>query len=365
MASENTSGETALNCLRVVDVFKSFGAFTALRNVSFEIGRGEFVVLLGPSGCGKTTLLRVIGGLEVQSSGEVYYSGREISSLPPAKRGFGIVFQSYALFPNLTVDDNVAYGLKSRRRNAAAVRERVAELLEVVGLAEQGRKYPAQLSGGQQQRVALARALATSPDLLLLDEPLSALDARVRIRMRAELKRLQRRFDLTTVMVTHDQAEALALADRIVVMNQGVIEQIGTPAEIYQAPATPFVADFIGAMNFIRGEVVGDGDIRVGDLKLQCEVAAGRPSDVVTVAIRAEELKVASGSNSGCNTAPGTVEELEYGGSFCRALIRVSDLGDHALTVDLPIGLVKDEAIEVGSLVSVHVPQELIRVFPG
>ncbi len=214
------------------------------------INEGEFVCFLGPSGCGKTTLLRAIAGLDPQTSGTIHQAGRDISALPPSQRDFGIVFQSYALFPNLTVAKNVGYGLENRKMKRADIDKRVAELLATVGLSDQAAKYPSQLSGGQQQRVALARALATSPGLLLLDEPLSALDAKVRVHLRKEIKDLQNRLNVTTIMVTHDQEEALTMADRIVVMKSGLIEQVGTPAEIYGEPVNRFVADFIGTMNF-------------------------------------------------------------------------------------------------------------------
>src|SRR3954463_8486968 len=232
--------------LRIEHLSKRFGAFTALKDVSLEVRRGEFVCFLGPSGCGKTTLLRAVAGLDPQEEGRIEIAGRDVTRAPPAERDFGIVFQSYALFPNLTVAQNVGYGLVNRRRPGAEVKRRVEELLTLVGMPEQSAKYPVQLSGGQQQRVALARALATSPSLLLLDEPLSALDARVRVYLRHEIKSLQRRLGLTTIMVTHDQEEALTMADRIVVMNHGVIEQVGSPIEIYRNPSSPFVAEFVG-----------------------------------------------------------------------------------------------------------------------
>src|SRR4051812_35213177 len=253
--------------LELRGIRKAFGAFTALHDIDLGIGRGEFVCFLGPSGCGKTTLLRIIAGLEVQSAGEVRQGGRDISRLPPAERDYGIVFQSYALFPNLTVANNVAYGLVNRKTPRAEATRRVEDLLRLVGLPGTEGKYPAQLSGGQQQRIALARALATSPGLLLLDEPLSALDARVRLRLRDEIKSLQRRLGVTTIMVTHDQEEALAMADRIVVMNQGVIEQVGTPMDIYRKPTTAFVADFVGTMTFLDGEIAGPMSLRVGALE--------------------------------------------------------------------------------------------------
>ena len=241
-------------------VTKRFGAFTALDDVSLDVEKGKFVCFLGPSGCGKTTLLRAIAGLEAQDAGSIEIAGRDVSHLPPAQRDFGIVFQSYALFPNLTVAQNVGYGLVNRRKARARDRgTRAPSCWTLVGLPEQGAKYPVQLSGGQQQRVALARALASSPSLLLLDEPLSALDARVRVRLRDEIKTLQRRLGVTTIMVTHDQEEALAMADRIVVMNHGRVEQVGSPAEIYGRPATAFVADFVGAMNILDAVVAGPG----------------------------------------------------------------------------------------------------------
>ncbi len=242
--------------LRIERLTKQFGAFAALKDISLEIFPGEFICFLGPSGCGKTTLLRAIAGLDIQTSGRIFQGDKEISTLPASRRDFGIVFQSYALFPNLTVAANVGYGLVSRGMARVEIRTRVDDLLRLVGLPEAGRKYPAQLSGGQQQRVAVARALALSPGLLLLDEPLSALDARVRAHLRSEIRRLHQRLEVTTIMVTHDQEEALTMADRIVVMNQGVIEQIGTPTEVYRKPASAFVADFVGTTNFLPGVVV-------------------------------------------------------------------------------------------------------------
>src|SRR3954469_15005941 len=279
--------------LRIEHLSKRFGAFTALKDVSLEVRRGEFVCFLGPSGCGKTTVLRAIAGLDPQEEGRIEIAGRDVTRAPPAERDFGIVFQSYALFPNLTVAQNVGYGLVNRRKGAAEIRRRVAELLALVGLPEQDRKYPVQLPGGQQQRVALARALATSPGLLLLDEPLSALDAKVRVRLRDEIRSLQRRLGVTTIMVTHDQEEALAMADRIVVMNQGVIDQVGMPLEIYRAPATPFVADFVGSMTFLDAEISGADRLRIGTLEIVCADAGrftqGAP---VRLGLRPEEVRV-------------------------------------------------------------------------
>src|SRR5580765_6597347 len=222
--------------LRLEGIRKSFGSFQALRDIDLTVARGEFVCFLGPSGCGKTTLLRIIAGLETQTGGRIMQGERDISLLPPAQRDYGIVFQSYALFPNLSVADNVSYGLVNRKVAKATAAARVEELLKLVGLPGSGAKFPAQLSGGQQQRIALARALATAPGLLLLDEPLSALDAIVRVHLRQEIRSLQRKLGVTTIMVTHDQEEALSVADRIVVMNDGVIDQVGTPMQVYRDP---------------------------------------------------------------------------------------------------------------------------------
>ena len=233
--------------LQIENVQKTFGKYVALRDVYLNVYPGEFVCLLGPSGCGKTTLLRIIAGLEQQTSGRVIQDGKDVSFLAPSKRDFGIVFQSYALFPNLTATQNIAYGLENTKQAKQQIKTRVEELLNLVGLEGLGRKYPSQLSGGQQQRVALARAIALSPGLLLLDEPLSALDAQVRVKLRGEIAQLQRQLGVTTVMVTHDQEEALAMGDRVVVMGKGgYLAQVGTPQTIYQRPNTPFVANFIG-----------------------------------------------------------------------------------------------------------------------
>ncbi|HEX4858035.1 MAG TPA: ATP-binding cassette domain-containing protein, partial [Usitatibacteraceae bacterium] len=240
MMPASTAGSST-PALSITGIGKAFGAFQALSDIELTVPSGEFVCFLGPSGCGKTTLLRIIAGLEVQDTGSIRQGGRDVSNLPPAMRDYGIVFQSYALFPNLTIFNNVAYGLVNRGRRRAEVKGRVEELLALVGLPDSGRKFPGQLSGGQQQRVALARALATSPGLLLLDEPLSALDALERVRLRQEIRALQQRLGITTIMVTHDQEEALSMADRIVVMNKGRIEQVGTPLEIYRDPQTTFV----------------------------------------------------------------------------------------------------------------------------
>ncbi len=351
--------------LRVDNLVKKFGAFTALSGISLEIDEGEFVCFLGPSGCGKTTLLRAIAGLDIQTSGLVEQGGRDISALPPNKRDFGIVFQSYALFPNLTAARNVAYGLASARAGKSDVARRVRELLMMVGLPDQGDKYPAQLSGGQQQRVALARALATSPGLLLLDEPLSALDAKVRVYLRDEIKQLQRRLGLTTIMVTHDQEEALTMADRIVVMNHGAIEQIGTPLEVYREPASPFVADFIGMMNFIAGTVVGPGAVRLGGLELACDADGGGPGTSVTLAIRPEDIVVQGVRGDEENAFEAQVEAMVFLGSLFRVDLVAGAMGSVRLRAELPVELVRRLDVAAGHRQCFRIPRERIRVYAG
>ena len=240
--------------LSIQHVKKVFDTQTALKDVSLEIEKGELVSILGPSGCGKTTLLRIIAGLETPTEGKILINGKDCTDLPPAKRNFGIVFQSYALFPHMTVEQNILFGLNEQKHLSKKERkERCKEVLHMVDLYEHRKKYPPQLSGGQQQRTALARAISLKPEYLLLDEPLSALDAKVRVKLRSEICRIQRQLGITTIMVTHDQEEALTMADRIVVMNNAVVEQTGTPQEIYYHPRTAFVANFIGTMNLYIG----------------------------------------------------------------------------------------------------------------
>jgi len=351
--------------LRVRGLTRRFGQFTALDRIDLEVARGEFVCFLGPSGCGKTTLLRAIAGLDRQDAGTIEIAGRDVSHAPPAERDFGIVFQSYALFPNLTVRDNVAYGLVNRRRPRAEVAARAAELLALVGLPDQGAKYPVQLSGGQQQRVALARALATSPGLLLLDEPLSALDARVRVRLREEIRALQRRLGVTTIMVTHDQEEALAMADRIVVMNHGAIEQVGTPEEIYRRPATAFVADFVGTMTFLEATAAGPGRVRVGARELRVG-DAGTPAQgaPVRLGLRPEEVRVRGVRPEDDNAFEAVVADLEFLGPFCRARLAARDEPALSLLADFSANLMRDLAVEHGGTLRIALPPAALRVFP-
>jgi iron(III) transport system ATP-binding protein len=349
--------------LRITRLTKRFGAFTAVRDVSLDVFPGEFVCFLGPSGCGKTTLLRAIAGLDPQTTGTIEQGGRDISALPPERRDFGIVFQSYALFPNLTAAQNVAYGLENRRMPRAEVERRVRELLALVGLPDQGPKYPSQLSGGQQQRVAVARALATSPTLFLLDEPLSALDAKVRVHLRQEISQLQRRLGITTIMVTHDQEEALTMADRIVVMNQGAIEQVGTPLEIYRAPASAFVADFIGTMNFLPAVVARPGTARLGAIEMAV-AAAVAPGTPVTLAIRPEDVRLRA-SPGGDHPLAARVGAVTFLGSFFRIDLTGEALGEIHVRADVAVEAARELALSEGQALWLSLPAPALRVYAG
>lgn len=356
--------------LQLQNVHKRFGKTVALDNISLDVQSGEFLFLLGPSGCGKTTLLRIIAGLEELDQGRVIQAGRDVTRLPASRRDFGIVFQSYALFPNLTVADNIAYGLKNQKLPKAQIAARVAELLQLVGLQGLDRRYPAQLSGGQQQRVALARALALSPGLLLLDEPLSALDARVRANLRGEITSLQRRVGVTAIMVTHDQEEALTMADRIVVMDHGHIVQIGAPLEIYQQPATPFVADFVGQMNFLPGVVSseGVGVIRSGPFALRVQDWQNHipTGSQVMLAVRPEEIRVERDHTGMSNVLLTEVRAVEFMGPHYRLLLRYDRGGDEEpvhLTINLPRHATAHHDLRAGAPMPVHVPADVLRVF--
>ena len=356
---------TAAPFLKLAGIRKDFGSFTALKSIDLEVARGEFVCFLGPSGCGKTTLLRVIAGLEAQTAGRIWMDGREISSLPPAQRDYGIVFQSYALFPNLSVADNVAYGLVNRKVPKAQISARVGELLRLVGLPGSEAKYPAQLSGGQQQRIALARALATSPRLLLLDEPLSALDAIVRVKLRGEVRSLQRQLGVTTIMVTHDQEEAFAVADRIVVMNHGAIDQIGTAVEVYREPATLFVADFVGRINTLPATLEDEG-LRVGEHVFHCDadaLAGHAPGRELRVYLRPEDILARPIAASDPNVFEATIEKIDFMGPFCLLRVTSERLGPHRLTVHLSLNEVADARLAEGSRLPLRLQPNRMRVF--
>src|SRR6476660_2832568 len=278
--------------LELQGLYVAFGSVVALQGIDLALEQGEFVSLLGPSGCGKTTALRLVAGFDRADAGRIVVDGRDLTRVPPNKRDMGMVFQAYSLFPNMTAAQNVEYGLRIRGKSKSDRRARAQELLELVGLGHAGQRYAHQLSGGMQQRVALARALAIEPRVLLLDEPLSALDAKVRVQLREEIRRIQLELGITTLYVTHDQEEALSVSDHVAVMYGGKIEQVGSPAEMYSAPATPFVAEFIGTMNRLEGTVV-EGGVDHGGTMLTIEAASGRPNGQrVLVLVRPETVDV-------------------------------------------------------------------------
>ncbi|MBV8680049.1 MAG: putative 2-aminoethylphosphonate ABC transporter ATP-binding protein [Aquitalea sp.] len=342
---------------------RRFGSFTALDNVSLSIRKGEFVCLLGPSGCGKTTLLRLIAGLDLPDSGSIALQSRDITRAAPAQRDYGIVFQSYALFPNLNVAANIAYGLQPRH-DKQRQRQRVRELLDMVGLPGAEDKYPAQLSGGQQQRVALARALATSPGLLLLDEPLSALDARVRDKLREELKGLQQRLGVTTLMVTHDQEEALAIADRVVVMNAGRIEQIGTPAEIYRQPGSRFVAEFVGEANWLSASAIGAQQVRAGHHTLQ--LAQPLPAQQsLQLFLRPEDVIIKPRWENARNTVLARVDNISFGGAMTRIRLLPEGMPGQVLYAEVCPGMLDRQPLVPGEIVPLELPADRLLAFAG
>jgi spermidine/putrescine transport system ATP-binding protein len=294
--------------VRLVDVVKDFAELRAVDGISLEIPRGSFFALLGPSGCGKTTTLRMIGGFEEPTEGQIFLGDRDVVGLPPYKRDVNTVFQSYALFPHMTVAQNVAFGLERRGIGKTEVRARVREVLELVDLAGRETHKPKQLSGGQQQRVALARAIVNNPRVLLLDEPLGALDLKLRKQMQLELKRIQNEVGLTFVHVTHDQEEAMTMADTIAVMNGGRIEQLGTPAELYERPSTAFVAGFLGKSNLLAGTISGDGRIELSDGTVIQARTNGRRGPI-SVGVRPEKVTL---GDAGVNRLSGKVRESAY-----------------------------------------------------
>jgi putative spermidine/putrescine transport system ATP-binding protein len=324
-----------VSSLELQEIEKRFPGTSELtiKGLSLATAPGELMALLGPSGCGKSTTLRIIAGFESPDRGRVLLDGSDVTTRPPNGRGVGMVFQSYALFPNLTAFENVAFGLRLRRQPAPEIRRRVDELLELCRLADLGRRLPHELSGGQQQRVALARALAIAPRVLLLDEPLAALDAVIRTELRSEIRRIQRRLGTTTIYVTHDQEEALSLADRIAVLRAGHLEQVGTPAEIYHAPRSAFVAGFVGKLNVLEGTVVeaNAGTVRVGDTLLALDrplmTTANAP---IQIAVRPENLTLCDAAVSELNVLRAEVIEVEFLGSVL--LVHLQSEGTH-LTV--------------------------------
>jgi len=349
--------------LALSSLSKHYGDFHAVRDVSLQIADGEFLVLLGPSGCGKTTTLRMVAGFIEPSGGHVRLAGQDVTLLPPWKRNAGMVFQSYALFPHMTVAQNVAFGLEMRKLPRTDIGRRVEEALALVRLAGYGQRLPRQLSGGQQQRVALARALAIRPDVLLLDEPLSNLDAKLRQEVRVEIRELQRQLGLTTVMVTHDQEEALTMADRLVVMNEGAVRQVGSQRDLYERPADRFVAGFVGRSTFLSGTIEAPGRFRSGGgLAVAC--SGGTPGKAV-LALRPEQVALAAppapGQASGLdNDLPGTVEFVSYLGAQIDIHVRLSPQDRLVVQIANREG---GFAPDVGQPVHVAWPASVGRVF--
>ena len=347
-----------MSAVSLSKIVKRFGDYTAVHEMSLDIAEGSFVTLLGPSGCGKTTTLRMIAGLLDPTEGEISIKGRRVNDVPIHKRNLGLVFQNYALFPHKTVAENVAFGLNYRNVGKEETRRKVADALELVQLPDLGGRYPKELSGGQQQRIALARAIVIEPDVLLLDEPLSALDANLREDMRVELKRIQQSIGVTTVFVTHDQTEALAMSDQIIVMSEGRVEQVGAPEEVYNTPATEFVARFLGASNLMAGnckdvsgdrlalEVTGLPDVVIPREKAPKVTEPGP----VQLVVRAEklQLKPAGTAPDGCLTVDAIVENVDYQGQSARYFVRA---GEHQMQA---INMIDDHPFAAGTKVALQ-----------
>jgi spermidine/putrescine transport system ATP-binding protein len=351
--------------VQLVDLVKRFGDFTAVAGVNLQMPSGEFFSLLGPSGCGKTTSLRMIAGFERPTEGQILLDGVDMAQVPPHKRNVNTVFQSYALFPHLTVAENVAFGLRYQKTSKQETQQRVGEALELVQLTGYEKRRPTQLSGGQQQRVALARALILNPAVLLLDEPLGALDAKLRKRLQIELKALQEEVGITFIYVTHDQEEALTMSDRIAVMSQGRVEQVGAPKEIYEDPATAYVADFLGVSNLMdaeaSGATTGGCKVKLGEFELVA--GKGDPSNMggVKLTIRPERVALAEQGKTGENCIPGMVERTVYVGSIMQILVILAS-GAH-----IQAWVPNDGSLDMfpsGTALTVCMPRDALRVLP-
>ena len=342
----------------IESVSKSFDGVTAVDDVSLEIGSGEFFSLLGPSGCGKTTTLRMIAGFEPPDAGRIAIGDTDVTETPPHRRPVNTVFQSYALFPHLSVEQNVAFGLRFKDVGKDEMRNRVVEALELVRLGDYGQRRPHQLSGGQQQRVALARALVLSPSVLLLDEPLGALDAKLRRDLQVELKSIQREIGITFIYVTHDQEEALTMSDRLAVMAGGRVEQLGAPRDVYERPETAFVADFLGVSNLMRARVLDDRRVDVGGVTLTAAQGGARPG-VVRLTIRPERVRIEPPSSQGENRVPATIERFVYLGSTTQVFVALPG-GDRVQALVANSGDVDE--YDVGAAVTAHLPADALRI---
>jgi spermidine/putrescine transport system ATP-binding protein len=346
------------------NIRKAFGDVEVLKGVSLNIARGEFFSLLGPSGCGKTTLLRILAGFEFADSGTVKLRGAEVAHLPPNERSVNTVFQNYALFPHMSVWDNVAFGLKMRKVPVSEQRDRISKALETVEIAAFAQRKPQQLSGGQRQRVALARAIVNEPQVLLLDEPLSALDRKLREQLQVELMRLQSRLGLTFIFVTHDQEEALTMSDRLAVMYKGQIEQLGTAEEVYERPNTPFVAQFLGRSNCFSATVLGPQQVNSPLGTLTVDARLPKHGEVL-LGIRPEKIQVSRSSNGGgFNCVEAVVTDEVYAGAVAGFRLRTLT-GDLELEVSLMNAGVTDTDFEIGETVTVHLPSSQLRLLQG
>lgn len=330
----------------VFGLSKRFGKTSVLENISFDVAEGEVLVLLGASGSGKTTILRIIAGLEMPYTGKVILHGKDVTELPARERGVGVIFQSYALFPKMTVEKNIGYGLRIRKRKRKEIKETVNELLKLVQLEEHRKKYPSQLSGGQQQRVAIARTLAYNPEVLLFDEPFGALDTQTRVHLRREIRSLLRKVNVPSIFITHDQEEALELGDRVAVLNQGHIEQLGTPYEIYNHPATEYVATFLGAANILEA-TVRNGGLEVGSTHLQAVLdhEQFRDGDSVKIVFRPEDVVLSKSDlvrSDSSKISAGRIEEISFVGAYERLRLRLDRGVDECRTDETPYYLTTD-----------------------
>ena len=346
--------------VHIISLSKRFGTATVLDDINFEVAEGEIVVLLGASGSGKTTILRIIAGLEMPDTGRILLHGKEVTELPARERGTGVIFQSYALFPKMTVERNIAYGLKLRRKPRKEIRKKLDELIELVHLEDHRTKFPSQLSGGQQQRVAIARALAYEPEVLLFDEPFGALDAQIRTRLRKEIRELLKKINVPSIFITHDQEEALELADRIAVLHEGVIEQIGTPFDVYMQPETEYVATFLGAANIIPGFIdhrcFRTEDIAV-DLEDEMRLPNGQPANLI---VRPEDVFLRKAENLTQRYQPltdGIIDEVSFVGAFERVVVRLAFIRNKPLIVTRP----KTETAAFPLAVGQKVPVGIVR----
>ncbi|MBV6395055.1 MAG: Vitamin B12 import ATP-binding protein BtuD [Anaerolineales bacterium] len=355
-----------MSFLTLSNVSKRFTDFDAVKEFNLDVEKGEFVSFLGPSGCGKTTTLRMIAGFESPTSGTIRIAGEDITERAPSQRNVGMVFQSYALFPNMTVAQNIGFGLRIRKESEDALRERVDEMLSIIHLEQKGNSYPYQLSGGQQQRVALARALAIRPQVLLLDEPLSALDAKIRLSLRAEIRAIQRQLGITAIYVTHDQEEALSISDRIVVMSHGRIEQVGTPFQIYNFPETNFVAGFVGTLNTVEAEVLDskNGLLRMDGVQFktsQEEMKGRSAGDRIRMSIRPERFSFVTEQNRKDNVLDCIIENITFLGSVVRIQVKIAGVIFNMDTFNNPFL----ELPKIGDKHQVTCSQEAVMVYSG